>query len=836
MPTIDYSGEIAVSGSGSASNGDSITISGTFGVILDATLDGSGNGTASETVAGNLFFTYSYQGGTTSGIIPFDFSDSNLPFQNGSFTGSETIPVSIAGAQFGVTLTGSASSDQSAITENIQAAASGVYMGVTVSANLSASGTLFVAPANAGVTTLASFDFTNGSGPAGDLAMDSAGDIFGVTGGGGANGHGTVFEIANTVNGYASTPTALVSFNGSDGLEPDGGLMTDSAGNLFGTTSLGGANNDGTVFEIEKTVGGYASTPMTLVSFSGSNGAQPVAGLIADSAGDLFGTTSTGGTNNDGTVFEIAKTVGGYASTPTTLVTFDGTNGKFPFGKLFIDNAGDLFGTIDVGGTSGDGAVFEIVKTAGVYATTPTILVSFDGTNGNAPTAGLIADAAGNLFGTTSEGGANNDGTVFEIAKIAGGYAATPTILYSFNGTDGQGPGSNLTIDAAGDLFGTTSEGGSNDEGTAFEIVKAASGYAANAVILGNFDVLNGATPIGGALIANSAGNLFGTTFAGGSENDGTVFQLTNSNFRSHAVSTDFNIDGMSDILWQNDSGQAAIWTMNGFTQLDGQPVGGDPGSNWKVVGTGDFNGDGMADILWQDTDNGQVVVWTMNGFNQTSSTFVGGAPGSDWKMVTTGDFAGNGQADLVFQNSQGQAVLWTMSGTTQTTSTFVGGDPGSQWHIVGTGDFNADGKSDLVWQDSDNGQVVVWTMDGTNQTGSFFVGNAPGSDWKVAGVGDFAGDGQSDLLFQNTTTGQAVIWTMDGTTQTTSTFVGGSPGPTWHIEGTGDYNGDGKADILWQNDNGQAAIWTMNGATQLAGSPVGGNPGTSWHIPAGVG
>jgi hypothetical protein len=301
--------------------------------------------------------------------------------------------------------------------------------------------------------------------------------------------------------------------------------------------------------------------------------------------------------------------------------------------------------------------------------------------------------------------------------------------------------------------------------------------------------------------------------------------------------SNDFNGDLYSDILWQNDNGQAAIWEMKGFNQLEGQPVGGDPGSNWKVVASADINGDGNADIIWQDTDNGQVVVWTMNGFSQTGSAFVGNAPGADWKMVGTGDFAGNGQEDPLFQNdTNGQAVIWTMSGTSQTSSTFIGGAPGSNWKIAGTGDFNGDGDTDLVWQDGDNGQVVIWTMNGTTQTGSDFVGAAPGAAWQVEGVGDFFGDGQANLLFQNTSTGQAVIWTMDGTTQTGSTFIGGDPGPSWHIEGVGNYNGDGKADILWQNDNGQAAIWTMNGTTQLAGSPVGGNPGTSWHIPAGVG
>ncbi len=143
--------------------------------------------------------------------------------------------------------------------------------------------------------------------------------------GGGANNDGTVFEIAKTAGGYASTPTTLVSFNGSDGASPRGSLIADASGDLFGTTELGGANGDGTVFEIAKTAAGYASTPTTLVSFDGADGAHPTAGLIADANGDLFGTTEAmaGPIVNDGTVFEIAKTATGYASTPTTLVSFN---------------------------------------------------------------------------------------------------------------------------------------------------------------------------------------------------------------------------------------------------------------------------------------------------------------------------------------------------------------------------------------------------------------------------------------------------------------------------------------------------------------------------------
>ena len=204
------------------------------------------------------------------------------------------------------------------------------------------------------------------------------------------------------------TLTTLVSFTdltASDaGAYPRGDLIADSNGDLFGTTSAGGgADNDGTVFEIKKTAGGYASTPTNLATFGPANGETPLAGLIADANGDLFGTTSTssGGT---GTVFEVAKTAGGYASTPTTLASFN--DGFMSEAGLIADAKGDLFGTTALGGANYyDGTVFEIAKTSGGYASAPTTLVSFDGADGAKPVARLIADANGDLLGTTARGG-----------------------------------------------------------------------------------------------------------------------------------------------------------------------------------------------------------------------------------------------------------------------------------------------------------------------------------------------------------------------------------------------------------------------------------------------
>ncbi|WP_409977873.1 beta strand repeat-containing protein, partial [Bradyrhizobium sp. SZCCHNS2005] len=354
----------------------------------------------------------------------------------------------------------------------------------------------------------------------GNLIADSAGNLFGTTQNGGANNAGTVFEITKTANGYSSTPVTLVAFNGTDGSSLQNSLLMDAAGNLFGTTETGGAYGKGTIFEITKTANGYSSTPVVLASFDGTNGNRPPDNLIMDASGNLFGMTYSGGANGGGTVFELVKTGSTYSSTPTTLISFDSTSGTNPAGSLSVDAAGNLYGTTTHGGANNAGTVFEIAKTANGYSSTATVLVSFNGTNGASPGSGsIIFDAAGNLFGTTQSGGANNVGTVFEIAKTANGYSSTPTVLVSFNGTNGSDPYGNLIMDAHGDLLGTTWQGGANGYGVVYEVVKTATGYSSTPAVLTSFNGTN-ANGSTGALLMDGAGNLFGTSPGG------TVFEL----------------------------------------------------------------------------------------------------------------------------------------------------------------------------------------------------------------------------------------------------------------------------------------------------------------------
>ncbi len=246
-----------------------------------------------------------------------------------------------------------------------------------------------------------------------------------------ANGAGNAaatgaFTVDNIPWGTAGdyVLSTLASFNASYVVDSSyADLIADAAGNLYGTTSTGGDYGDGSVFEIA--AGTHALT--TLASFNGNNGQWPSAGLLADAAGNLYGTTVDGGANGDGTVFEIAAGTDAL----TTLINFNGSDGAAAAGELIADPAGDLYGATAWGGAYGDGTVFEIA--AGTHALST--LASFNGGNGASPVGSLLADAAGNLYGTTSLGGANGDGTVF---KIAAGTDALTTLV-SFDGSNGKG-------------------------------------------------------------------------------------------------------------------------------------------------------------------------------------------------------------------------------------------------------------------------------------------------------------------------------------------------------------------------------------------------------------
>jgi uncharacterized repeat protein (TIGR03803 family) len=370
------------------------------------------------------------------------------------------------------------------------------YAGVT-----STAGTVFeLTPAtDGGWTEKVLYNFgatsTDAAHPIASLVFDVKGNLYGTTFGGGTWGLGTVFELSPKTGGDW-TEKVLHSFGGTltDGEVPEAGLIIDAKGNLYGTTEAGGAydttyegasNGYGTVFEMSPTASG-GWTEKVLYSFdylSGTDGYYPVAAVVFDGKGNLYGTTMDGGSGQDleggGTVFELSPASTGWKE--KVLYSFGGgaTNGYRILGGVILDAAGNLYGTATAGGNGFglDGTVFELSPLGGGW--TETVLHSFGAfeTDGINPSAGLVFDAAGNLYGTTYGGGANNAGTVFELMpETDGGW--TESVLHSFelNGTDGANPYASLILDSAGNLYGTTAYGGthgsSDTGGTVFEILK----------------------------------------------------------------------------------------------------------------------------------------------------------------------------------------------------------------------------------------------------------------------------------------------------------------------------------------------------------------------------
>ena len=341
-------------------------------------------------------------------------------------------------------------------------------------------------------------------GPKCNLVLDAAGNMYGTTFSGGANNLGAVFKVTP-----AGTESVVYSFAGGvDGSHPIAGLFFDKkTGNFYGTTVSGGATNTGTVFMLTPT-----GTETVLYSFKGGlDGANPYASVVKVGA-NLFGTTYNGGAHGYGTVFKVTA-----AGKETVLHDFDSSfptrDGSFPYAGLTL-NKGVLYGTTTLGGASNLGIVYSITKT-GAY----TLLYSFKGgsTDGQSPNAGVTFDKSGNLYGTTYGGGADNAGVVYKLGGTVG-----DTVLHHFarNSADGINPYASL-IFIKGNLYGTTLQGGSANAGTVFKITPGGTETVLHTFTGG----ADGYNPYS-ALVLGAKNTFYSTTLQGGTSNLGTVFKL----------------------------------------------------------------------------------------------------------------------------------------------------------------------------------------------------------------------------------------------------------------------------------------------------------------------
>ncbi len=512
----------------------------------------------------------------------------------------------------------------------------GNLYGTTAYGGASAAGVVFKLDSGGNLTVLHSFTGgADGSAPQG-VTLDAAGNLYGIAAGGGAFKLGVVYRLDP-----AGNETVLHSFSGNpDGEDAEGPLVRDSAGNLYGATAKGGANNCGILFKLDAT-----GVETVLHTFTGAkDGRAPISSPVLDSAGNLYGTTSQGGgKTNAGVVYKMSAAgqfttlysfpvaaqgypsagvvldaagnlygaTGGtypamagivYKLSPsgqeTTLYAFTGgVDGADAISALILDPSGNVYGTTNKGGPGSVGTVYEVSSTG-----QETVLYAFRGAlDGALPAAGVIGDAAGNLYGTTQNGGTSNQGIVFKTD--ASGHQ---TVLYNFSGgTDAAYPTAPVTRDAAGNLYGTTVNGGAG-YGTVYKIDTTGQ----ETVLYSFMDGLDGGYPYAGVVL-DPAGNVYGTAVLGGTFGAGVVFKVDPTGH------------------------ETVLYSFTGFG--DGyQPYGGvirDSAGN--LYGTADGNG-GIG------SPQGVVYKLDITGHQTVLYSFTGGADGGGPRSALIRDAAGN--------------------------------------------------------------------------------------------------------------------------------------------------------------------------------------------------
>ena len=332
---------------------------------------------------------------------------------------------------------------------------------------------------------------------------------------------------------HAQTLTVLHAFTGPDGGEPIAGVTMDAAGNLYGTAYGGGQYGEGLVYKLARKGSGWTLSP--LYSFHLGSGSEPIGGVTIRRDGNLYGTTVGGGQHSAGVVYKLSPPATVCKSvlcpwTETLLYQFTGgADGSGPEAALLFDSAGNLYGTTSGGGTGGYGAVFKLTPSGSGW--TESVLYSFTNSpDGSGPFSGVTFDQNGNLYGTTV-GGGNNYGTVYQLTPSGSGW--TEKVLYAFQGSnDGAIPYAGVVLDPEGNLYGATFYYGAGDGGTIFELTPSGGNWIFSVLYSPVLPGLGGAA---GTLARTSNGTLYGTLFTGGGDGCsgygcGSVLQLSPSN------------------------------------------------------------------------------------------------------------------------------------------------------------------------------------------------------------------------------------------------------------------------------------------------------------------
>ena len=387
---------------------------------------------------------------------------------------------------------------------------------------------IFSVATAAAVTTDVIFSFEEDEGEYADtdLETDSAGNIYGTTVLGGDHGSGTVFQLSPTPDGWVHT--VLYSFTGgADGGEPYKGVTLDRQGNLYGTAVTGGSGSCeggcGVLYKLTNSGGTW--TQSIIHAFTGGDdGSGPGARVTVDQGGNIYGMTPTGGAYGLGTIYKIHQAGG--ASDLRVIHAFTGgaDGGSGSAGRMIL-RKGRLYGAATTGGSYGSGVIFELSpRGVGEWAFRP--IYSFQGQpDGSFPYGALLFDRSGKIYGTTYYGGDNGIGAVYELSPRRSGEW-DERVIYSFQaGSDGNSPISNLVSDAAGNLYGTTSEGGLGS-GTIFKLSPIGGGQWTETVVHPFQGPPDGAFAYNG-MVVDRFGNFYGATVHGGKNDDGSVYKFT---------------------------------------------------------------------------------------------------------------------------------------------------------------------------------------------------------------------------------------------------------------------------------------------------------------------
>ncbi len=672
----------------------------------------------------------------------------------------------------------------------VVSAADASFFGRTYGGGAFSAGTIFQVTSDGGFTVVRSFTgdpedahpsvIRGFAHPRAPVILGTDGNLYGTTLVGGTTDLGAVFKI--DLNG---TVTLLHSFSGNgDGGQPSTALVQAADGNFYGGTGLlryGGTASGNVLFTITP-AGTFTALHVLDVTSEG----QLPSTLIQATDGNLYGTTQFGGSADLGTVFKMTP-----AGALTTLHVFTGgADGAGSVASLVQATDGNFYGTTAWGGAWGFGTVFKMTP-AGVV----TILHAFaGGSDGSFPNAPVIQGRDGNLYGTTTRGGARDSGTVFKTSLTGSAF----TVLHSFTPSSGDGavPSAPLLQTPDGAFYGTTTYGGPSGMGTIFKMTPTGT-----AIILHGFNKMDGARPFGG-LVRTPDGNFFGTTYDGGPSGMGVVFQSERT---------------LMPLFWRNRlTGQNVGWLMNGTTidDVGVPPAIGD--TNWEVKAQGDFNADGDRDVVWRHKVTGQNIGWLMLGTAIKQFGFLPTIADTNWEIKGVGDFNADGRADIIWRHKvTGQNIGWLMNGLTVSSSAFLPTIADTNWEIQGVGDFNRDGKADVIWRHKVAGQNIVWFMNDLAVGLANFLPTIVDMSWAIAGVGDLDADGKADVIWRNTVTGQNVGWLMDGAIVAWSAFLPAIADVNWEVTFVGDLDANGTADMFWRHKvTGQNVVWLMNGLT----------------------